>query len=214
MERTIIGLLITFEGPEGAGKSLQIARLAQQLARHNPLVTREPGDGGMLGDRIRDLLLHGGQMSGITELFLFLADRAQHVAEVIRPALNHGRIVLCDRYADSTDVYQGIARGVGLEATRVLNGLATEGLIPDMTILLDLPPEVGLARVTKGDRLDKEGLAFHQRVREGFLQIAAEEPERFRVIDAAQTPDEVAAAIEAAVGPLLAGRGYNTPDRP
>lgn len=143
---------------------------------------------------MRNLLLEGGEMDAKAELFLFLADRAEHIAHLVSPALNAGRIVLCDRHADSTLVYQGYGRGLDVELLRDLNRFATGGLTPNLTLLLDVEPAVGLARQTKGDRLDRESMEFHVRVREGFLTEARREPERWRVVDASADPDEVAEA--------------------
>jgi dTMP kinase len=203
-------LFITFEGPEGGGKSTQIERCSEWLASegYSVVLTREPGGQHALGEGVRNLLLGGEPVVPIAEMFLFLADRAQHVAQVIVPALERGEIVLCDRHADSTTVYQGIARGLGRERAEELNRLATCGLEPDLTILLDIPPEVGLARLIDLDRLDREALEFHRTVREGFLALAAENP-RYCVIDASQSLDEVAGRTREAIAALLSARGYN-----
>lgn len=186
-------MFITFEGPEGSGKSTALRALAEHLQSRGIEVvcTREPG-GGTLGPRVRELLLHGGDLDPRAEIFLFLADRSQHGVEVIRPALAAGKVVLCDRYADSTVVYQGHARGFDVEQLRAWNALATGGLVPDLTLLFDLEPEAGLARIAHKDRLDAEPLAFHQRVRAGFLREAASEPERWVILSADQTPEVVA----------------------
>jgi dTMP kinase len=193
-------VFISFEGPEGAGKSTVVAAVAEALRSEGKavLVTREPGD-GTVGADIRQILLHGHTLDAKAELFLFLADRAQHVADVIRPALARGEIVLCDRYADSTVVYQGCARGLDRAVLRELNDQATGGLTSDLTLLLDLPAEVGLARVTSKDRLDSEPLEFHRKVRQGFLDEAAREPGRWRVIDASRPVSEVVEQALAAV---------------
>lgn len=187
------GAFFTFEGPEGAGKTTVIAALADRMRAHGHgvCVTRQPG--AAAGGAIREILLHGDDLEPLAEVFLFLADRVQHVATVVRPALQRGEIVLCDRYADSTVVYQGHARGLDIDRLRDWNAVATGGLAPDLTLLLDLPPEVGLARATKGDRLDKESLEFHRRVRLGFLSEAEREPARWRVIDATQPLEQVIA---------------------
>jgi dTMP kinase len=178
-------VFVTFEGPEGAGKSTVIEKLAGKLtaAGKDFLCTREPG-AGSLGKAIRAILLEGEGMPALSELFLFLADRANHVETIIRPALAAGKIVLCDRYRDSTVVYQGIARGLDPDLLRQLNATATANLVPDLTILLDLPTEVGLARVTDSNRLDREPSEFHNAVRNGFLEEAQREPNRWRVVDA------------------------------
>lgn len=193
-------MFITFEGPEGAGKSTQLARLAGRLrdASRNVVMTREPG-GGTLGPAIRALLLEGEDVPPRSELFLFLADRAAHVQNVVRPAIARGDLVLCDRHADSTVVYQGYGRGMDVEQLRNLNALATEGLVPDLTLLFDLPAEQGLARLNDRDRLDREPLEFHQRVRQGFLDEAAREPERWVVFDARQDVETLDSLVWAEV---------------
>ena len=198
-------MFLTVEGVEGAGKSTFIGLLEGELVKRGVpfLRTREPG-GCALGRQIRPLLLDSSQkVSGRAELFLFLADRAQHVADTIRPALERGEWVLCDRYADSTIAYQGYGRGMDVEQLQNLNDYATDGLWPDITFLLDLPAEVGLGRalarngregLTQSEgRFEAEALAFHQRIREGFLARAARWPERFRVLDASCEPDAVVA---------------------
>lgn len=193
-------MFVSFEGPEGAGKTTVVGAVAEALRSQGleVVVTREPGD-GVVGAEIRQVLLHGDELDPKAELLLFLADRAQHVSRIIRPALERGAVVLCDRFADSTVVYQGCARGLDRDEIFAWNLFATEGLSPDLTILLDLPPEVGLARIKKKDRLDSEPLAFHRKVRDGFLEEASREPERWVVLDAAQAPNAVAAEAIAAV---------------
>ena len=158
---------------------------------HRVLETREPG-AGEVGKAIRNILLHGGDLEPQTELLLFLADRAQHVSQIVRPALARDEVVLCDRHADSTYVYQGVARGLDPEFVRAGNVFATGGLVPDLTLLFDLPAEVGLGRLQNPDRMDALPLSFHQKVRQGFLDLAAGEPSRFRLVDAAQEPGFVA----------------------
>jgi dTMP kinase len=182
------GILITFEGPEGSGKSTHIRLLARWLKSqgNRVWVTREPGGTG-LARTLRQFLLHTRTpVAPLAELLLYEADRAQHVTESILPALKQGQIVLCDRYYDSTVAYQGYGRGLDLSLIHTLNRIASTGLKPDLTILLDVPVEKGLRRASirkKGhDRLEKAGLAFHQRVRRGFLKLAAQEPRRFRKI--------------------------------
>ncbi|MGK2851560.1 MAG: dTMP kinase [Candidatus Limnocylindrales bacterium] len=201
------GWFITIEGPEGGGKTTQAERLATHLTStgHSVHLTREPG-GTWLGERLREVLLaRTGSTSAtdpLTDAFLFNAARRQLVGEVIRPALQAGTTVICARFADSTLAYQGYGSGLPLERLRALADIATDGLTPDLTIILDLPVEAGLARKAPGDvtRFEAEfDLAFHRRVRDGFRTLAAEEPERFVVIDATAPIDEVAAAIRAAV---------------
>ncbi len=191
------GVLITLEGGDGAGKSTLMQGLYERLLSRGetPLCTRAPG-GTSLGEGIRTLLLHQKVlMNPRSELFLFLADRAQHMQEVIFPALAQGKIVLCDRFHDSTLAYQGAARGLDQDIIHSLCLFATEGRIPDLTFYLDLPPEVGLTRITKKgmdkDRIESESLSFHEKIRHSFLQIAEKEPKRVRVLDAMQTPDQI-----------------------
>lgn len=199
-----MSLFITFEGTEGSGKSTQIELLSGSLRSlgYEVVVTREPG-GDKVGDAIRDILLHGDHIDSVTELMLFLADRAHHVRTLIRPALARGSVVLCDRYADSTNVYQGYARGLDVDYLRDLNAFVTGGLQPELTLLLDLPVELGLRRVPHADRLDCEGVNFHQRVREGFLKEAARDSARYRIISADRGIEETRQAVWAAVNPLL-----------
>lgn len=197
-------MFVTFEGIEGSGKSTALRMLADHLQAlgHDPVRTREPG-GSALGRSLRPILLDARTrgLSSRAELYLFLADRAQHVAEVIRPALEAGQTVLCDRYADSTLAYQGYGRGHDVERLARVNEQATAGLAPDLTLLLDLPVALGLERagernreegtmVSEG-RFDAESLDFHERVRAGYLALAVAEPERIAIIDACRPPDEV-----------------------
>ena len=195
------GFFITFEGPEGGGKSTQIHRLAATLAEQGYVVwtTREPG-GTRVGETIRPILLGPRQQAGLsgwTEALLFTAARAQLVDEVIRPRLQRGEVVLCDRFSDSTLAYQGYGRGLALDALRQLQVEATGGLVPDLTLLLDLPVEAGLARIPRGakDRLDRETIAFHERVHAGYRAMAAQDPHRWRDVDALRDPDQVAARV-------------------
>ncbi|MEA2635539.1 MAG: dTMP kinase [Chloroflexota bacterium] len=194
------GFFITFEGPEGSGKSTQIHRLAAALAEqgHAVWTTREPG-GTRTGETIRPILLgpQAGPLSPWSEALLFTAARAQLVEEVIRPRLDRGELVLCDRYSDSTLAYQGYGRGIDLKTLRRLQSEATGGLSPDLTLLLDLPVETGLDRIPRKakDRLDRETIAFHQRVYGGYHEMAALEPGRWRQVDASRDPDEVASRV-------------------
>lgn len=204
------GWFITLEGPEGAGKTVIARRLVAELERRGRVVvsTREPG-GTRLGERLRTILLEhvsDAATAGVdprADALLFNAARAQLVAEVIRPALDRGEVVLCARFADSTLAYQGYGAGLPIPELRAIAAVATGGLAPDLTILLDVSPEVGLGRKTGASRNRFESafdLAFHQRVRAGFLELAREEPARFRVIDSARhidavTPDVIAAAL-------------------
>ena len=213
------GWFITMEGPEGAGKTTQIAALARYLADAglDVHVTREPG-GTWLGERLRDILLartdSAAPMDPLTDAFLFNAARRQLVSEVVRPALESGRTILCARFADSTLAYQGFGAGIPLEVLRVLEDAATDGLKPDLTILLDLPVQEGLSRKAPGDvtRFEAEfDVAFHGRVRDGFLTLAADDPGRFTVVDASRPVDEVALAAAAAVDRLIRPNEPNPP---
>lgn len=205
------GLFITLEGGEGAGKSLQLEALACRLeTRGLPVVrTREPG-GTPLGERLREILLElSSPLDAMTETLLFAAARAELVASVIGPALAHDEIVLCDRFGDSTMAYQGYGRGVELAAIERLNDIATNGLRPDLTVLLDLPVEEGLARTGaagRSDRFGSEDEAFHERVREGYRALATDEPDRWLVVDGTEPVDMVTDAIWRRVEPLLSGR--------
>lgn len=202
------GLFLTFEGVEGSGKTTQIRRLSVRLRQAGQRVaeTREPG-GTPLGDAIRSMLLatRNSEMVAETELFLYLASRAQLCREWITPAINGGAIVICDRFADATLAYQGYGRGLDLKLIATANRVATGGLTPDLTILLDLDPREGLRRIRERgqppllesslDRLEAEALDFHDRVRKGYLHLAREEPQRFQVIDATQSEEAIAAEI-------------------
>ena len=190
-------MFITLEGPEGSGKSTQIRRLAKRLeAMGYPVITtREPG-GTPIGDQIRHVLvrLENKELHPRTEILLFLAARAQLVEQLIKPALQDGKIILCDRYGDSTLAYQGYGHGLDLDKLRQMLDFATDHLKPDLTILLDLDVKTGLMRKKAEDewnRLDAYEVLFHERVRQGYLQLAAEEPERWRVVDASQGIDTV-----------------------
>jgi dTMP kinase len=209
-------MFITLEGGEGAGKTTQIAHLARELEGRGLkcLLTREPGGTG-LGRRIRELLLNpeNAGMAPQAELLLYMADRAEHIHRVIKPALDDGRIVICDRFCDATIVYQGHGRRLSADWVRRLHGTVFAEFKPDLTLLLDLPPAVGLARAARQlaqggrpaaeSRFEAEALAFHQRVREGYLAQASREPERIRVIDAAGDEAQVRADILSAVEPFL-----------
>ena len=188
-------MFISFEGGEGAGKTTLIQKIHQHLTQlQKPvLLTRAPG-GTMTGDLIRHLLLHHDEkdISSRTELFLFLADRAQHTQEVILPALKAHKIVLCDRFNDSTIAYQGGARGFDPDWVQKLCLFATQDLQPGCTLYLDIDPLEGLSRVKRSkDRIEKEDISFHQKIRSAYLAIAEKEPNRFHVLDGSKTPDEV-----------------------
>lgn len=184
-------MFVTFEGPEGGGKSTMVQRVAAAMLAdgHEVVTTREPG-AGETGQRIRELLLHGPDMPPETELLLFLADRANHVRTVIRPALEAGKIVLCDRFADSTWVYQAYVRELDRAFVEAGNRFATGGLEPDLTILLDVEPEIGMARFTSRDRIEAQPIEFHKRIREGFILRTADSS-RWVIIDASQPEDAV-----------------------
>lgn len=206
-----MGRFITFEGGEGSGKTTQIRLLATWLIEqgYDVLTTREPG-GTRIGDAIRALLLDPSytEMRPETEILLFSAARAQIVGQVIRPHLARGGIVLCDRFADSTLAYQGYGRQLDLETLRQITSFATGNLVPDLTICLDLPVEVGLQRKRGGDRaewtrMEQEQIAFHERVRRGFLALAAAEPQRWLVLDATRPAEEIQATIRQRVAKYL-----------
>lgn len=209
------GLFVTLEGGEGSGKSTQVTRLVARLEAGglDPLVTREPG-GTPLAERIRELLLDPALSPGpLTEALLMEASRAELVSTVIRPALAAGRIVLCDRYGDSTLAYQGAGRGLDAGMLAGWNAAATGGLVPDVTLLFDVTPELGLKRRTDAhgtaNRLDLESEAFHRRVRERYLELARSEPGRWVVLDAAQSPE----VLEAQVWATISARLPATPAR-
>jgi dTMP kinase len=198
-----LSLFVTFEGPEGSGKTTQLRMLASHLRGQgaNVLTTREPG-GTPIGDRVRAILLDAGhsEMFPTTEFLLFSAARAQHVGQVILPHLDKGGIVLSDRYADSSLAYQGYGHGRDVELLRVITRYATGGLVPDLTLFIDLPVEVGLRRKVGGsgdswNRLEQMGLEYHERVRSGYLAMAAQEPERWVVIDGTGDLDRIQAEI-------------------
>lgn len=208
------GLFITFEGGEGSGKTTQLKTLLAYLraAGRDAIETRDPG-GTPIGKQIRELLLdrENTRMAPVAELFLYEASRAQLVSEVIRPALARGRIVLCDRFTDSTMAYQGHGRGLDLDLITRLNGIAMEGLRPDLTFLLDLDPAIGLARAMqrmaqrneRHDRIEDETFGFHQRVRAGYHTIAAADGKRVIVLDASRGMGEIADGIRCRVEELL-----------
>lgn len=219
------GVLITLEGGEGAGKSTQANLLKEHLEAVGlrPVVTREPG-GTSLGEVVRRLLKRPAfarrvyerwsktqdwsTIHPLSELFIFAAARAQLVAEVIIPALARGDVIICDRFTDSTLAYQGFGRGLDLDLLRLVNRAATQGISPDLTVLLDLPVEVGLARhvATRGEHFARQPVDFHQRVRQGYLELARAEPARFFVVDAVLPPDDVARRIWERVWSLIEAR--------
>ena len=211
-----MSLFITFEGPEGSGKTTQIELLRGYLEEkgYSVLATREPG-GTSIGDQIRAILLapRNTEMLPASEALLFSAARAQIVNQVIRPHLTRGGIVLCDRYADSTLAYQGYGHGLDLETLHTITALATGGLKPDLTVYLDIDVEEGLRRKlaahkasnSEWNRIDRQAMAFHRRVRDGYLRMAATEPGRWLVIDATQDLEAIQALIRAGVEAKLLG---------
>lgn len=208
------GLFITFEGPDGSGKSTQIRLLAERLGKmgRDVLETAEPG-GTPIGMQIRRILLDAknSELCPTAELLLMFGSRAQNVDQCILPALSQGRIVLCDRFTDSTLVYQGAARGLGAEVVYELDRIACRGLVPDLTLLIDITTEAGLQRATSRNqktegvetRLDEQALSFHQRARDAYHQLAADEPRRVKLIDGGSTRESVAEDIWAAVSQII-----------
>ena len=206
-----MAFFITFEGIEGCGKSTQVALLARHLssAGHEVVMTREPG-GCPIADQVRNILLDAGNrvMAPLTELLLYAAARAQHVSEIVAPALESGHIVLCDRFTDATVAYQGYGRGLDLAIIEELNRMARGTVRPDLTILVDCPVEVGLTRAmarinsasgAREERFELESLQFHRKVREGYLTMSHREPNRFIVIDGTGTIEETETAIASAL---------------
>lgn len=215
------GLFIALEGPEGGGKSTQARLLAARLRNDglDIVLTREPG-GTPIGEQVRSLLLDHGScaMLAETEALLYAAARAQHVGEVVRPALAANKVVVCDRFVDSSYAYQGSGRGLPIDDLRPVQRLATGGLVPDLRVLLDLPVEIGLDRrravPEELNRLDVADLAFHERVRAAFLELARDDPAGWCRIDAGGEADEVAAAVQAAVLSRLGDRLERLPGVP
>jgi len=207
-----MALFITFEGGEGSGKTTQARVLHRRLSRLAipVLLIHEPG-GTPLGKKLRHIVkrTQGQDISPLSELLLFNASRAQLVTDVIQPNLKEGKVVICDRYADSTTVYQSYGRGLELYTVRTVNNIATRGIMPSLTVLLDIPVNEGLARKGTGtyDRFEQEDIAFHQRVREGYLKLAADEPERWLVVDAALPRTGIAEIIWQKVSQLLSKEG-------
>lgn len=209
-------MFITLEGIEGSGKTTQIDQLVEFLEGRGIecIKTRQPG-GTLIGEKIRSILLDPSNhaLDPMAELLLYMADRAQHLHEFIRPCLKRGQTVVCDRYFDATVVYQGFARGLNIKLIRQLHRILFDNLKPDVTLLLDLPPRLGLERAWQQlnngrrseneSRFEDEALAFHEKVREGYLKLARLEPERFRIIDAAQTQDQVFATIRKIISSLF-----------
>jgi dTMP kinase len=209
-------LFITFEGVEGSGKTTQIRRLQRYLARKgiSSKITREPG-GSFIGEKIRKILLHPDhdEMTPWSELLLYEAARAQHIDQVVKPFLRKGTTVLCDRFSDATLAYQGYGRRLDARWIRKLNRLASRGVKPDLTFLLDCPSKLGLkralerSRTSKGDRFEREEAQFHQRVRTGYLTIAKKEPKRVKVIDTREGEEKVFQKIRKIVDRLIGVKG-------
>lgn len=190
-----MSVFITFEGPEGSGKTTVLQRVAERLSQdYDVLKTREPG-GVPAAEQIREILLEGEAVDERTEALLFAASRREHLVEKVLPALKEDKVVLCDRYIDSSLAYQGFARGIGVEEVRAINEFAINGLYPDLTIYLDITAETGRERIESNarnmNRLDHESIAFHQRVIKGYHDLIDREPNRFKVIDANQQLDAV-----------------------
>lgn len=188
------GLFITLEGADGCGKTTQLNLLKESLTSrgYEIVVTREPGGKG-LGEKLREILLnYDGEVSDRCEAFLYLADRAQNIDTIIKPAINSGKIVLCDRHTDSSVAYQGYGREQNIDNINMLNELAVNGVHPDLTIVFDIDTETSMARVgAEKDRLESAGIEFHKRVRNGYLEIAKKNPQRIKVVDASQTIEDV-----------------------
>ena len=188
------GLFITFEGPDGCGKTTQMKLLAEYFEKKGKevVLTREPGGKG-LGEKVREILLnYDGEVSDRCESFLFLADRAQNIDIIVNPAVKEGKIVLCDRHIDSTVAYQGYGRGLNIDRINMLNNLATNGKKPDLTLVFDVDVETSMKRVGKEkDRMESAGIDFHNRVRKGYLELAKQEPKRIKVLDATKSIKEI-----------------------
>ncbi|MCS4484983.1 dTMP kinase [Gleimia sp. 6138-11-ORH1] len=211
------GLYITFEGGEASGKTTQIELTSKWLVErgYTPVITREPG-GTELGKKLRELILHGPKdMDPRCELSLYLADRAYHVARKVRPALEAGKVVVQDRYFDSSIAYQGAARKLGTAEVRELNLWATQGLIPEITFLLDIEPKLSMRRRQgASDRIEEEPNDFHLKVREQYLQLAAAEPNRFHIIDAGQSIAQVQTEIQRVISTALGKKeAYLSPEK-
>ena len=217
------GTFITFEGIDGSGKTTQLRRLASYLkeAGCELLLTREPG-GTPVGNRLRGALLDAHEeVDPLTELLVFAADRAQHVRRVLRPALEAGKVVISDRYADATVAYQGAGRGFSAELISEIIQLATEGLKPDLTLLFDLSVEESIARTSRrtngkhqGDRLDAEASDFHVRVRDAYLEVARAEPDRVKIVETNRRPEETHESVKKIIVPFLKNRGHFVEAKP
>ncbi len=200
------GLFITFEGADGCGKTTQLKLLKDYLESkgYEVVTTREPGGKG-LGETIREILLnYDGEVSNRCESFLFLADRAQNIDIIVNPAVNQGKIVLCDRHTDSSVAYQGYGRGLDIEEIKTLNNLATGGRKPDLTLVFDVDIQTSMARVgSEKDRMESAGQEFFNRVRNGYLELAKQEPDRIKVIDSTKSIEEVQKSVIAIISKLI-----------
>ena len=200
------GLFITFEGADGCGKTTQLKLLAEYLTNKGleVVITREPGAKG-LGEKVREILLnYDGEVSDRCESFLFLADRAQHIDKIINPAIAQGKIILCDRHTDSSVAYQGYGRGLSIERINMLNSLAVNGRYPDMTLVFDIDVETSMKRVgEEKDRMESAGMDFFNRVRNGYLEIAKQEPNRVKVLDARKSIEEIHKDVIGLIGKLI-----------
>ena len=206
MENRKNGLFISFEGIDGCGKTTQIELLKKYLdeKKYETIVTLEPG-GCEIGKNLREILLfHKGYVSDIAEMFLYLADRAQHIQEIVLKNINEGRIVLCDRCIDSTVAYQGYGRRGNIEQINLLNKIATNGIEPDLTIVFDVDIETAQKRIeNKKDRMEKEGIEFHKRVREGYLELAKKYPKRIKVINSNQEIEKVFSDLKSIIDEII-----------
>ena len=200
------GLFITFEGADGCGKTTQMQLLAEYLQKkgYDVVLTREPGARG-LGEKIREILLsYDGEVSDRCESFLFLADRAQNIDIIVNPAVNDGKIVLCDRHIDSTVAYQGYGRGLDIERINMLNSIATDNRLPDLTFVFDIDTETAMKRVGNDkDRMESAGKEFHSRVRQGYLNLAENEPERIKLLDASKSIEDIHKGVVSIIDNVL-----------
>jgi len=209
------GIFITLEGPDGSGKTTQINFLNEYLRKkgYEVILTREPG-GTIISERIRQIILdiNHKEMSDMTEALLYASARAQHVDQVIKPALNEGKIVICDRFVDSSIAYQGLARGIGMELIESINKFATNGIIPDITILLDIKAELGIKRKKSQaelDRLEVQKLEFHNKVCEGYKILAQNNKDRIKVIDGTKSIDQIRNQVISLIDDILINKNYN-----
>lgn len=203
------GLFITVEGTDGSGKSTQIALMAEYLRKmgHEVVLTREPG-GTNISEKIRSIILdpENREMGYIAEALLYASSRAQHVAELIKPSVEQGKVVICDRFVDSTYVYQGFGRGIDMEILESVNKIAMDGMFPDITFFFDISPEVALKRriqATGADRIENEKMEFHMKVYHGYKSLAAKDPDRIKVIDADRSIEEIAEDVKLWLGRFL-----------